>query len=229
MAAELIMEPGWKLLAEYCQARENKLHDHAAMIAAEIVEVARNWPFEERKRFSLWLAHFTGSAGERSGLSQYSPRFSTGGPGLFAPRRVVHGVLMPTFVEWSAKEPLNPEPQYWLGLYGEDPEPRLRQAISLDPNHGPARAVLAGIFLGGVQYAQHELPSGYLGDPIDDLIVLNEAKALLTDAVEPSVRLPLEEKLFMLEATARDWITLRGQLKGELSWAERPSIWRART
>jgi hypothetical protein len=230
MAAELVVEPGWKLLTDYCQARENNLRDRAATIAEEIVVVARDWPFKERKRFSLWLARFTGSASERSGLSKYSSRFSTGGPGLFAPRRVVHGVLLPTFVEWSAKEPSNPEPHYWLGLYGEDPGPCLRQAISLDPTHGPARAVLAGMVLEAVKYAQHELPSGYLGDPIDDLGSLNEAKALLTEAIEPSVRLPLEEKVSILEATARDWIKLRDQFnKGEHSWTERLSIWRART
>ena len=228
MAAELDREPGWKLLTEYCAARDNDLHDRAAAIAEQIVAVAQDWPFEERKRFSLWLAHFTGSASERNGVSKYSSRFSMAGPGLFAPRLVVQGVLLPTFVEWSANEPANPEPHYWLGLYGEEPAPALRRAIGLDPAYGPARVVLAGMVLEAVEYAQHKLPSGYLGDPIDDLERLNEARALLTEAVEPSVRVPFERAVLRLEATARDWIELRDRFKGEVSWSERLAIWQAR-
>jgi hypothetical protein len=228
MSAELASEPNWNLLKEYCEARAFNFRDRAAVIAEQLIDVARPWSFEERKRFALWLMNRTGSQMERAGALRYSSRFIVGGDGLVAPRRVVEAVVLPTLVEWRERAPANPEPHFWLGLFGDGAEDCLREALRLNPTFGPAAAALATLIVRAIEYNQHELPSGYLGDPFDDLGSLNEAKVLLTEVVDPSVLGPLEEKVSILEATARDWVTLRDQFKEELSWAERLSIWRTR-
>ncbi len=185
--------------------------------------------FEERKRFSLWLMNSTGPVIERFGRSKYRSRATTGGPGIFAPRLVVVAILLPTLVEWRRRDPLNPEPHFWLALYDHDENPvsSLREALRLDPAYGPARAALAEHILEYIKYNQHELPSGYLGNPADDLIALGEAQVLVAESVESSIRACVEEQILTLRAIAEDWIRLSGQLKG-LDWDARTAIWRSR-
>ncbi len=90
-----------------------------------------------------------------------------------------------------------------------------------------ARSALACFIVNGVEYDQHELPSGYLGDPFDDLQSLKEARELAAQAIPLSLRATLVEKVTTLEADANDWIRLRDQMRG-LDWDTRLSIWRAR-
>jgi hypothetical protein len=227
MAAELASEANWQLLAEYCKARSFNLRDRAAMIAEQIIEVARTWSFEERKRFGLWIMHRTGSAMERGGKLRYDLRYSIGGDGLFAPRRVVEATLLPSLLEWCEREPTNPEPHFWLGLYGNNPGRYLREAFRLNPHFSPAGVALATLIVRGIEYNQHELPSGYLGDPVDDLRSLGEAEAFLANVIDPSVRVPVEERVTILKQIARDWIGLRDQMRS-LGWTERLLIWPAR-
>ncbi len=223
MAADLKAEPRWQRFAEYCEARERNRREEAVIIAEKFIDDASDWPFEERKRFGLWLANSTGSAMERAGCSKYH----IGGQGLFAPRSVFEGILLPMLIEWCETEPANPEPRFWLGLYGESPTLWLRQAMSLDPAHGPARAALADLIVTGVEYAQHELPAGYLGEPADDLNELMEAKELVAEAVDLPLRTRLMQKILALESNAQHWIELRDKLRG-LDWNARCAIWQAR-
>jgi hypothetical protein len=229
VSAEIAGEPSWRPYADYCKARANNLRDHSAAIAEQFVEVAQRWPFEERKRFSLWLMNSTGRIMEGFGLSKYDSRAATGGPGMFAPRVVVVAILLPTLIEWSKREPTNPEPYFWLALYDhrEHPAPRLREALRLDPTHGPARAALAQHIVQYVRSNQHELPAGYLGSPTDDLIALGDAQVLAAESIEPTVRARLDEQVLLLRTAAEDWVRLSGRLKG-LDWDARTAIWRSR-
>ena len=227
MAAELSGEPRWKPYADWCVAHGNNQPEHAAIAAEHFVQIARDWSFEERKRFSLWLVNSTGRVSEQCGRSRFRRRFSTGGPGLFASRIVVDAVLRPTLAEWRRDEPDNPEPHFWAGLYDENPMPSLREAIRLDPAHGPARAATGWLILNAVDHAQHGLPSGYLGDPVDDLSSLREAEALVDQAVDQGVRNSLEPHLSKLREAAEDWIRLRDQMRG-LNQSSRNAIWQVR-
>lgn len=66
------------------------------------------------------------------------------------------------------------EPHRWLGGYEH-----LKRAIELDPSDEIARRRFIGCVLGRVDYATHELPHGYLGEPIADLAVPAEAEVAL--------------------------------------------------
>lgn len=208
IAAELKHKPAWKAYAEYCELRGQRQNEAARVAAERLLEDARSWDFETRKRFSRWLMDSTGRVMERCGRSRYS----IGGQSLVASPEVIKALLLPTLVEWRNKEPNNPDPHFWLGIYaayGADDVPAvsLREAIRLDPAHGPARAALIGHILDAVGYAQHELPSGYLGKPEDDLVSLNEAEALLTEAVDPAVKKLLLERISSLRTAAQNCLS----------------------
>jgi hypothetical protein len=227
LAAKARSEPSWGPYAEWCGARANSLHERAATIAVQFAEAARHWPFAERKQFTLWVVQSTGLAMEQCGNSQFKSRFSTGGPGLFAPRIVVDAVVQPTLVEWRDAEPGNPEPYFWLGLYDDGGWASLQNALRLDPSHSSTRAALAMCSVIAIEYDQHELPSGYLGDPGDDLIALTKAEALVAGAADPAVDDSMGRKIAILRTDAEDWIRLREQLE-RLDWDARMSLWHAR-
>ena len=229
VSAEIANEPSWRLYADYCKARAGNPFDLSTVDAEHFVRVVHEWSFEEKKRFSLWLMDSTGRIMESFGRSKHESRATTGGPGIFAPRIVVSAILLPTLVEWRRKEPTNPEPYFWLALYDHNghPERGLREAIRLDAAYGPARAALAQHILKCIEYNQHELPSGYLGNPVDDLIALNEAHVLVAESVKPPVRASLEEQILLFRTIAEDWVRLSGQLKG-LDRNARTAIWRSR-
>jgi hypothetical protein len=210
IAAELKHEPAWKSYGEYCELRGQR-HNEAARVAAErFLDYARSWDFETRKRFSQWLMDRTARVMKRCGRSRYA----IGGQGLIASPEVIKALLLPTLVEWRNKEPNNPDPHFWLGIYGvyradDLPAVSLQEAIRLNPAHGPARAALIGHILDAVSYAQHELPSGYLGEPADDLVSLNEAEAFLTDAIEPPVKKLLLERISRLRSAAKTFAGMK--------------------
>lgn len=200
IAEELQHEPAWKAYAEYCELRGQRQNKPARVAAERFLEEAQSWDFKTRKRFSQWLMDRTGWVMERCGRSRYT----IGGQSLIASPEVIKALLLPTLVEWRNREPNDPDPHFCLGVYGVDelPSVNLREAIRLDPAHGPARAALIGLVLDAVGYAQHELPSGYLGEPADDLVNLDEAEALLTDAVDPAVKKLLLERISSLRTAA---------------------------
>jgi hypothetical protein len=89
------------------------------------------------------------------------------------------------------------------------------------------RAATGWLILNAVDHAQHELPSGYLGDPVDDLSSLREAEALVDQAVDQGVRNSLEPHLSELREAAEDWIRLRDQMRG-LNQSSRNATWQVR-
>jgi hypothetical protein len=90
------------------------------------------------------------------------------------PQRLQKRIIEPTLAEWLKVEPTCAEPHRWLGGYGH-----LKRAIELDPADDIARRRFISCILASVDYATHELPHGYIGDPGADLAVLLEAEAAL--------------------------------------------------
>ena len=92
----------------------------ALALATTFYIAARDWPFEERRRFALWLMSRSGVAIAAAGGSVHQRRFSYVGPGSYASREVIRSVVVPTLRDWLASEPADAEPEYWMGLYGEE-------------------------------------------------------------------------------------------------------------
>ena len=224
MAAELAAEPRWQPYAEYLEIRAGGTYDKARKAACEVaaesfVEIARHWPYKERQRFSLWLMDRAGRVMEQIG----SARNSSGGRSFVSPQVVIDAILLPTVAEWCEREPGNPEPHFWAGLYSllsfnpdRHPVTYLKEAIRLDPAYAPAREALARHILEAISYNQHELPSGYLrDDPEDDLLSLREAEELVAEPVDASARGILQERISILRSAAENWIEHRRRRASE--------------
>ena len=146
MASELAAEPLWQPYAEYLELRGNRVQERARQAAESFVEVARHWPYEERKRFSLWLMDRAGWVAEQIGSTRNSRR----GRSFMSPQVVIDTILLPTLAEWCEREPGKAEPHFWAGFYSllsfnpdRHPVTCLREAIRLDPAYVPARETLA--------------------------------------------------------------------------------------
>ena len=83
-------------------------------------------------------------------------------------------VMEPTLLEWTLTEPDCYEPHLWLGGYDN-----LSVALELAPHNELVSNKLIAVILGRVGFATHELPTGYLGSPNEDLAALSQAEALL--------------------------------------------------
>lgn len=210
MASELAAEPLWQPYAEYLILRGDRQTERARKAADNFVEVARHWPFDERKRFSLWLMRRSGGVIEKIGSSNYSSR----GRSFVSPQIVIDAILLPTLSEWCERDPGSAEPHFWAGLYSFEslnpdrhPVTWLREAIRLDPTYVAAREALARHILEAIHYNQHELPSGYLREnPEADLLSLREVDELLAEPVDAEVRGSLQEWILTLRNGAKNWI-----------------------
>lgn len=109
---------------------------------------------------------------------------------ILAPHPLRTRVIAPTLSEWIEAEPENAEPHRWIG--GQD---HWRRAIELDPDDQIARRKLVASILNGVDYATHEMPTGYLGSPLDDWQALAEAEVLLKGLANENIRQALLSEL----------------------------------
>lgn len=182
-----------------CQAFARYLHfrgrgqREAALSALEEFTVsASGWAFEDRLVFAKRL------------LTQ-SREFRDVGVLIAQP---LHArVLVPTLRQWNAREPREAEPHLWLGLLRcDDPSEHLARALELDPELTIARQTLIGWMLGDVEYNQHELPSLYIHDPRDDLILLDRADALIGGASEAAWAIELRNEANELRERAVEWL-----------------------
>lgn len=172
IAAEAKAEAAWAGYAAFCERYERGLRREAFSILDRFIDELERASFEERRRFASWLLNAAEDKPGREMLIPYPLQ-----------RRLVE----PTLLEWTINEPDCSEPHRWLGGY-ED----LNKALELDPKDEIAIRRLLRIILGGVDYIVHELPQGYLGDPVKDLAALDRAKHLtesLTDTAERAILL----------------------------------------
>ncbi len=149
----------WAEYANYCEQLEKGLRKDAFNHLSKFVESSAEWSFPEKKEFVSWLYHY---AYPNRFLNQLLPH----------PLRVK--LLEPTLVEWICREPKNSEPHRWLGGLEH-----LEEAVRLNPADQIACYLLANTILGHVGYSIHELPAGYIGNPEEDLILLEEAESMM--------------------------------------------------
>ena len=132
---------------------------------------------------------------------------------------LVVGIVTPTARQWAEAAPDLADAQFLLGLFGDmsalgdGPAPLdcFRRAIALDPTHQAALRELVYRVTAWNEYAQHELPCGYLGtSPItEDIDDLREVTALLPAIVDRDWVAGIAPRLEELLATAIAWQAFR--------------------
>jgi hypothetical protein len=160
LAGRLEAEPGLELFVSYLRHRENGLRKQAFRSLSQFISTAIAWDFDRRRDFADRLCLLQHELPDVSNL---------------VPHPLHHDLVLPTLREWATREPNNPIPFRWQGS-DED----LRRAVALDSNEWIAREMLAWRLLAGVDYSIHELPNGYgyIGDPAEDLRLLDEVATL---------------------------------------------------
>lgn len=161
VAAEASTSPEWADYAAYCTEHERGLRHRAFAILDGFISRMECASFAERRKFASWLLH-------RADLCD--------GSHILVPYPLRKRVIESTLAEWLQVDPASSEPYRWLGGYDH-----LKRAIELDPSDEVARRKFIEYILGSVDYATHELPCGYLGEPRTDLEVLAEAEAALRE------------------------------------------------
>ena len=166
LAVEIPSDAKWAAYGEYCLNRLRG-REPALQILDDFIAVFKAAPFSERRSFVSWLMN----------------RVSGFVGGFELPRPLWANLLEPTLLEWIASDPNCSEPHRWIG-----DDDHLRQALKIDPSDEIARRKLIALTLIAVGEATHELPTGYLGNPEQDLRALDEAEELvaaLPEAVRP--------------------------------------------
>jgi hypothetical protein len=154
--------PEWSDYALFCEKSDLGLRRDALSVLDRFIELLERAPFAERRRFVSWLLTRLDDSDARQQL---------------LPHPLYQRIVLPTLSEWTQTEAGCPEPHVWLGRY-ED----LKRALELNPHYEVAQQKLIKWILNHVAMATHELPVGYLGDPVQDLAYLAEADALLRES-----------------------------------------------
>lgn len=159
----------WSEYAKYCEMLEKGLRKEAFSHLSKFTESSARWSFSEKKKFVSWLYHYA-----------YPKRFLNS----LLPHPLRVNFLEPTLVEWICREPENSEPHRWLlGLE------HLQEAVRLEPSDEIACYLLTNTILGHVGYSIDELPAGYIGNPKEDLILLQEAESAMSGVPDAEEKL----------------------------------------
>jgi hypothetical protein len=192
LAAEAKKEDAWRDFSQFCAYRGHGVRAVAFQKLDEFLQAATSWPFDKRLTFSRWLL------GRKRQF--YDVR-------VVIPHSLREQLIVPTVRQWCEVSADGAEPHLWLGLLRcDDPSQHLEQALKLDPSCEMARQTLTQWILRDVDYNQHELPSGYLNDPGEDLTSLHQASELTAGSKEGEWARQAQHEIADLRARAEAWI-----------------------
>jgi len=151
--------PDLELYAKYCLLREKGLRKKAFQDLNNFITFALSWSLEKRFYFVDSLLHVLN---ESEGVYD------------LIPQPLDSRIVQPTLSEWIKANPDDPSGYRWIG--GED---NWRKALVLDNSEQISRVRLINHLIYHSYFSTHHLPEGYIGNPSEDLIGLNEAQDLL--------------------------------------------------
>ncbi|WP_171015304.1 hypothetical protein [Sphingomonas sp. 1F27F7B] len=159
------MEPRWAGYAEYCRLRAAGLRPQALVALDAFLAAAADWHPADRVIFAKWVTAAADHA-------RSSP---------LLPDPMVRRMLVPALAEATD----DAEARALLGLLGDThddaPLALYLDALAQAPDDPVAVKLFLRAVLQWVDYAQHELPGCYLGDPAEDIALLERAATLSTD------------------------------------------------
>ncbi len=160
VAIEAAKNPDTVLYSEYCELREKGLRKEAFQKLTQFINRACTWDLDKRFYFVDWLENIRYNNEEIYDL---------------IPHPLYQMLVQPTLLEWIETNPDDPAGYRWLGDIDS-----LRKAVSISSHEQIAREKLIDDLIHKVGYSVHHLPEGYIGDPSEDLTILNEIKTLIT-------------------------------------------------
>lgn len=199
--ARRLSEPSWSAYVDFLELRGKGLRQPALNRLKTFIAQAQTWSFAERWNFASTVL---GSVQNSQWLR------------IALPEPLVKNVLRPVLKEALTHFPTDPRPAFWLGYEnifvweaarGDHQQlDWMREAIHRDAEFQPARELFVSLLLRGISWAQHELPSGYLGQPLEDLEALQEGKHVLSGVSSPARRQELAQELEAAQKTARQYL-----------------------
>lgn len=156
----------WTKYAEYCFDRDKGLRKEAFVHLNEFLKSTESWTEDDKIKFVSFLSPFYES-------DRYCP----------FPYPLSEKLIKPTLEKWCLKEMADSRPFRWYGKFYYAYE-YFEKALKINPQDEQARLVLLKKRMYYLWYSVHELPDGYLGEPKEDLLLIDELKveiAKLTD------------------------------------------------
>jgi hypothetical protein len=194
-AAAASVSAKWADYSTFCREYERGLRRQAFDVLERFIHSMERESFAERRRFVSWLMSF---AHERNAIH------------ILIPQPLKIRVVEPTLAEWTIVEPTCAEPHRWIGGYEH-----LQLAIELDPADQIALRAFVIFILRQVDYATHELPSGYLGSPWKDLENLDRIEVLLLQISNESDRAAYAVEVAEQNALIQEYLRKRSEPLGE--------------
>lgn len=188
----------WRGYAEYSGLRSAGLRRRALACLEGFLDETREWTDSQREAFVGWLCGRMEGAPHR-------------GRDMCCPSPLTAALLRPTLLGWSTRDPNDPRPFRWAGMFLDGPSATaaLRKAIELDPAEQPARVHLAMMMIGELDDATHNCPDWYSGDPLQGLALCDEADGVVRDIADEGTRRALLADIEKLRRRIADWIELR--------------------
>lgn len=172
----------WQGYRDYCVLLEKGLRRKALEALNGFVRAMASSPSGERRAFTEWLVPW----------ALKSPNVEQ-----LIPHSLMKEAIRPTLDEWIATSPEEARLHYWRGRLTHSFDD-LQTALRLNSGHAEARWQMIGRILNDVDYATHELPEGFIGDPEDVLEKIREAESLLDESLG-------EQRLAMLREEIEEY------------------------
>lgn len=202
VADSISEEPRWKAFADYCRFREQGQRKQAFDSLHGLIRNAANWTTKERRRFVNWVLET---------LLAF-PEIHT-----LVPTPLNSELLVPTLEQWADEEPTDATPRRWLGIAKHNVD-FFRQAIEIDPKDEASRYYFSILTLIDVDYRCHELPYGFLGDPVEALRDLDDVRQASNGIRDGRLLDDLSRIELALRNKVVDWVEFRQA--GEVSFDE---------
>jgi hypothetical protein len=178
--------PEWADYAAFWEEYERGLRNDAFIILERFISSIERDSFDKQRKFVSWISRESDGRAGRHNAHAASALLQ---------------IDRATLLEWTLVEPDCYEPHLGLGGYHH-----LLRAIELAPRNEVVAKKLIVAILSRVGHATHELPTGYLGNPSEDLTALSQAEILLQNLSDDNDRSQLKADIAQERKLIEDYL-----------------------
>jgi len=147
----------WIKYAQYCFDKDKGLRKQAFECLNDFLKTTESWTEEEKIKFVSFLSPFY------EDTYRYCP----------FPHPLSEKLIKPTLEKWCLKEVADSSPFRWYGMFYGNSE-YLKKALQLNSQDDQVRQILLQRGIDCLWYSVHHLPDGYIGEPKEDLLLIDE-------------------------------------------------------